>query len=179
MKKIQLLITLIILFCLSVFVRLAPHPVNFTPVAAVALFSGVYLPKKWSMVLPLLIMFSSDIFLGFYDWRLMAVVYSCFLLIALIGWLAKKNKNILTILTASLGMSVFFFLATNLAVWVFSTWYPHNLGGLMLNYYLAVPFFRNTLLGDLFFTAVFFGAYELIRLRLFKPILTKEIKIRS
>ncbi|OGY88922.1 MAG: hypothetical protein A2927_00060 [Candidatus Komeilibacteria bacterium RIFCSPLOWO2_01_FULL_45_10] len=178
MKKT--IIALIIIFAfISVIIRLVPHPANFAPIGALALFAGVYLPKKWSLILPITLMLISDIFVGFYDPRLMAVVYSCFLLTAVIGWSVKKNKNILTILTASLGMSVFFFLATNLAVWAFSEWYPHNFGGLMLSYYLAVPFFRNTLFGDLFFTAVFFGVYELIRLRLFKPIFTKEIKIRS
>lgn len=179
MKKSHLIIALPVLFTLAMFVRLMPHPANFAPVAAVALFSGVYLSKKWSIILPLLIMFVSDIFLGFYDFRLMAVVYGCFILTVFIGRLIREKKNILTVLTAALGMSVFFFLATNFAVWLFSHWYPHNFQGLLLNYYLAVPFFRNTLFGDLFFTFILFGAYELIRLRLFKPILTKEIKIRS
>jgi hypothetical protein len=40
--------------------------------------------------------------------------------------------------------------------------YPRSFSGLMECYLLAIPFFRNTILGDLFYTGVFFGSYELL-----------------
>lgn len=166
MNKTKLIVVLMLLFLIGCYIRLTPHPANFTPLGAIALFAGVYLPKKWAVILPVVIMFFTDIFLGFYDWRLIMVVYSCFILIGLAGLLIRKQKNILTILTAALGSSLFFFIATNLAVWLFSNWYPHNFSGLMLNYALAIPFFRNSLMGDLFFTGVIFGIYELVLLKL-------------
>ncbi|MCX6785393.1 MAG: hypothetical protein NTZ18_00895 [Candidatus Komeilibacteria bacterium] len=168
MKKPYLI--LIILFALGVFVRLGAHPANFAPIGAIALFAGVYLPKKWAIILPVITMLVGDIFLGFYDLRLTAVVYGCFILTGLVGLMISKHKNAFTVLTAVLGSSLFFFLATNFAVWAFSPWYPHNAGGLMLCYGLAVPFFRNSLFGDLFFSGLLFGAYELAELRFFNAL---------
>lgn len=190
MKKSHLIITLLILFGLAMFVRLTPHPANFTPVGAVALFAAVYLPKRWAVILPVSIMFLSDIFIGFYDLRLMLAVYGCFVLIGLVGLLVRRQKNLLTVLSATLGVSVLFFLVTNFAVWAFSSWYPHTINGLVLNYTLAVPFFRNTLLGNVFFVGVLFGAYELVRqnsknlgelvrLKLYQLLLVRESINRS
>ena len=142
--------------------RLLPHPWNFTPIAAVALFSGVYLGGKYAFSVPLLAMFLSDIFLGFYDWKLMLVVYGSFTLVGLMGLMIKKRKNPMTVLGGTLAASISFFLITNFAVWQFSFWYPKTLSGLFQCYLLALPFFRSALLGDLFYTGVLFGTYELI-----------------
>ncbi|PIT90539.1 MAG: hypothetical protein COU22_01570 [Candidatus Komeilibacteria bacterium CG10_big_fil_rev_8_21_14_0_10_41_13] len=172
MKKINLIVILAILFGLALYIRLTPHPANFTPLAAVSLFAGVYLPKKWALSLPISILFISDLFLGFYDWRLASVVYACFILTALMGIYLKNRKNVLTVLSAALGSALVFFLVTNFAVWALSSWYPHTFSGLMLNYTLAVPFFRNTLMGNLFFTGVLFGAYELVKVSM--PSLIKK-----
>ena len=54
--------------------RLLPHPPNFTPVAAIALFGGIYLSKRIAFSLPLIIMFISDIFIGSYEPKLMIFV---------------------------------------------------------------------------------------------------------
>ena len=142
-------------------VRILPHAPNFTPMGAFALFAGAYLaPKfKWAFFLPLLVMFLSDIFIGFYDLKLMAVVYAGFLLYAAIGVLVSKKRSAAAILLGSIGGAVFFYLTTNFAVWAFSSWYPHTLEGLLLSYTLALPFFRATLLGDIVFTGIFFGVY--------------------
>ncbi|TSC56913.1 MAG: hypothetical protein Greene041639_76 [Parcubacteria group bacterium Greene0416_39] len=146
----------------TITVRLLPHMPNFTPMGALALFVGVYLAKahKAALLLPLLAMFLSDLFIGFYDAKLMAVVYGSFLSYGVIGMLVVKQKNAQTVLLGSIGGAVIFYLTTNFAVWAFSSWYPHTLSGLMLSYTLALPFFKYTLLGDVFFSALFFGAYE-------------------
>lgn len=148
----------------SIAVRLSPHTPNFTPVGALALFVGAYLAPRyrWGLLLPILLMFLSDLFIGFYDPKLMAVVYGSFLMYGVIGMFVSKQKNAQAILLGSIGGAVFFYLATNFAVWAFSPWYPHNIQGLLLSYEMALPFFRFTLLGDVFFSALFFGAYEFL-----------------
>jgi hypothetical protein len=145
----------------AVAVRLLPHIPNFTPLGAFALFVGVFVAKKhwWGLLLPLFAMFLSDLFIGFYDWKLMAVVYGSFLIYTGLGMLVSKRKNIATVFLGSMGGAVVFYLTTNFAVWLFSSWYPHTVSGLLLSYTLALPFFKYTLLGDLFFTSVLFGVY--------------------
>ena len=157
------IIIFIILVSSGVILRFLPHPWNFAPIAAIALFSGVYLGKKYAIAAPILAMLVSDIFLGFYEWKLMLAVYVCFALIGLIGVLIRKHKSVQTVIGGSLLASILFFLITNFAVWQFAFWYPKTLSGLIQNYILALPFFRNTLLGDLFYTGFFFGAYEMAK----------------
>jgi hypothetical protein len=146
----------------GVLLRLLPHPPNFAPIAALALFGGVYLNKKYALVVPVAAMLVGDIFLGFYDWRLMSAVYSCFLISGLIGLWLRKHKNLITVIGGTLVSSLIFFLVTNLAVWAFSSWYSHNWQGLLYCYSLALPFFRNTMFGDLFYVGVLFGLYEMV-----------------
>lgn len=175
MKKSSLILLLTILAGLAIAVRLLPHPANFTPVAAVALFVGYYLPKKWAIILPLSVMLVSDLFIGLYDWKLMLAVYCCFALAGLVGIIIRNSRNILTVLSSTLLISLGFFLITNSAVWLFSPWYAHNWSGLILCYTLAIPFFRNTLMGNLFFVGILFGSYELIKIALFRTKLIKAL----
>ncbi len=151
----------LIFLALAIGARLIPHAPNFAPVAALALWAGFYLPKRIGLILPIAAMFLSDIFIGFYDLKLMAIVYASFALITVLGWFLKQYKSVGFILLGSLAGSVFFYLATNFAVWAYSEWYPHTIQGLIFCYTMAIPFFKNTLLGDLFYNAVFFGAYEI------------------
>ncbi len=162
MTKQTKLIVSVILISLGVVCRLLPHLWNFAPIAAITLFAGFYLGWRYAIILPLLAMTIGDFFIGFYDWKLMLVVYGSFALIGLAaGWL-KKYKSLETVAASSILASVIFFLATNWAVWQFSPWYAKSLSGLINCYTLALPFFRNTMLGDLFYTAVLFGAYEAV-----------------
>lgn len=162
MEKSKIIIFLIIVSLGAAF-RLLPHPFNFTPIAAIALFSGVYLGKKYAIAAPILAMLLSDIFLGFYEWKLMLTVYASFALVGLIGILIRKHKSVQIILGGSILASISFFLITNFAVWQFTPWYPKNLAGLIENYVLALPFFRYTLVGDLFYTGLFFGVFEMVK----------------
>lgn len=162
MKKsnIELLPFFLVLF--GALVRLLPHPANFVPIGALALFGGTYLKRKYGLFVPLLAMFVSDIFIGFYNIWLMASVYLGFLLIVILGFWLKKHKKWYFMLGSSLFGSIIFYLITNFAVWAFSSWYPKTFSGLLLCYFMALPFFRNTLLGDLFYVSILFGSYELI-----------------
>lgn len=163
MKKQHLILLIIFLAALGLIYRLMPHPANFSPIGAITLFAGVYLTRKWSIALPLGIMLVTDLFLGFYEWQTMLAVYGCLTLSFWLGTKLRANKNFINIASAGLAMSVVFFVVTNLTVWAFADWYPHTWSGLLLNYNLAIPFFRNSLLGDVFFMAALFGGYEFLR----------------
>ncbi|OGY26151.1 MAG: hypothetical protein A2134_00930 [Candidatus Woykebacteria bacterium RBG_16_39_9b] len=152
--------TVIILFAVTL--RLVPHPPNFAPIAAMALFGGAYLNRKYAIVIPLVVMFLSDIFIGFYSPVVMTSVYGSFVLVGLLGMWLKKRKSPGNVIAAAIGSSLLFFLITNFAVWAAGA-YARDLSGLAQSYVMGLPFFRNTLLGDLFYTGVFFGGYELVK----------------
>jgi hypothetical protein len=161
MSKKEKIFAVLILILAGVSYRLFPHPPNFAPVAAIALFSGFYF-RRYFILIPIFIMFLSDLFIGFYDWKLMAVVYSSFLLIGLLGMLLRKNKSVLAMIGCSLAGSALFFILTNFAVWALGQWYSHDLSGLFQCYLAGVPFFKNTIAGDLFYSSIIFGAYEVL-----------------
>jgi len=155
-----------LLILLGTTTRLLPHPPNFAPIAAIAIFGGIYLPKRFAILAPLAAMFLSDLVIGFYAWPIMLSVYSSFALSGLIGLWIRRQKNIRRIIGGTLLSSILFFLITNWAVWAFGMMYPHNLLGLLESYTLALPFFRNSLLGDFFYVGLLIGGYELVRHRL-------------
>lgn len=157
---------------LGAIARLLPHPANFAPLAAIAIFGGLYLPKKLALLVPLSALIISDILIGFYSWKIMLVVYLCFGLTAYASTRIKKSFG--QILGTTLFGSIVFYLATNAAVWGFGTMYAHNFNGLMQSYVMALPFFRNSLLGDLFYTGVLVGAY---RASLLLPFLKRNFLI--
>jgi hypothetical protein len=156
-----LIATALIFFAAAL--RLLPHAPNFAPIAAVALFAGAVLPRRWSLVIPFGAMLLSDAIIGFYQVPVMLSVYSVFALIVLFGWWSRGQKErVLGTLGASLLGSIVFFLVTNAAVWRWGGLYPQTLAGLLQSYALGVPFFRNTLAGDLFYTTVLFGSYAVV-----------------
>jgi len=161
--------------------RLLPHPPNFTPVGALALFAGMYLARKsrWALLLPLAVVFLTDLAIGFYDTKLMLVVYGSFLFYGVFGLLVKNKRNVGTITLATLAGGLLFYLTTNFAVWAFSPLYALTLEGLMLSYTMALPFLKYTLLGDLFFVGVFVGAYELALAVLYRKHFLKEKSIQA
>jgi uncharacterized membrane protein len=154
------------LITLGIISRLIPHPANFVPLGALALFSGTYLSKKTSLLIPLSAMFISDIFLGFH--KTMPFVYGSFILIALLGRLLQNRVSPKNVLTTTLFGSIIFFLITNFGVWLQSYngvyAYPHTWQGLIQCYTMAIPFFRISLTADLIYSTAFFGAYEYIKL---------------
>jgi len=160
-KQTKIIISLI-LIALGVTCRLLPHLWNFAPIAGIALFAGVYLGKRYAIVLPIVAMLVGDFFIGFYDWKLVLAVYLSFIMAGLIGTLIRKYKSMETVLAGSIVSAVLFFLTTNFVVWQFSPWYAKSFSGLVQCYTMALPFFRNAVLGNLFYVAVLFGAYELV-----------------
>lgn len=146
---------------IGAFSRILPHPANFAPIAAMALFGGTYMKKSQAFTLPLLAMILSDLIIGFDSLPMRIAVYSCFMFSVLLGFWIREHKDYKHAAIASLISSVVFFTVTNFAVWAFGTMYAKTSVGLAECYVLAIPFFRNTILGDLFYSGMFFGGYEL------------------
>lgn len=145
-------------------VRLLPHPPNFAPIAAMALFGGAYFNKKvFAFAIPLAALFFTDLFLGFHN--TMWAVYLSFVVIVGLGMVILKKKSIVKIILASVSASVLFFVVTNFAFWATDTLYPTTLTGLAACYTAAIPFFHNTVIGDLFFTGAMFGLFELAKVK--------------
>jgi hypothetical protein len=155
---ISVALTLIVF---GIMLRIAPHPANFAPIAAIAIFGGAVLPKRVAIWVPLGAMMFSDLFIGFYS--LMPLIWACYLVIALASshWLRPAKFVRATMLTVA--ASLFFFIVTNFGVWLTGGMYAHNLAGLASCYAMALPFFRNTLLSDAVYTSALFGIYALAK----------------
>jgi len=137
--------------------RLIPHPPNFSPVAALALFGGAAIAsKRLAFVLPLAAMFLSDLILGF---SLMTpVIYGCFALIVCLGFWVKRSQSVGRIGLAAVAGAILFFVVTNFGVWALGSYYPKTVAGLTECFVAAIPFFWNTLISDLFYATILFGA---------------------
>lgn len=144
--------------------RLVPHPPNFSPIGAMALFGGAYFGRRaLAFAAPLGALLLSDAVLGFHSG--MAYVYGSVALVVIIGWAVAKRRTALTIAGAAVASSVLFFAITNFGTWATGELYPQTLSGLIACYVAAIPFFQNTLAGDLFYSAVLFGGFALLERR--------------
>lgn len=143
--------------------RLVPHAANLTPLYAVALFSCATFPRRIGVWVPVTAMVASDLMLGLHD--TVMFTWSGMLLFAALGYVLDPGRSSLRMALCALAGSTLFFVWTNFGVWLVSGLYPHTAFGLAQSYILALPFFRNALLGDLAFSGALFAAYELVRLR--------------
>ena len=151
-----------LLIVFAAFSRLMPHPANVAPITALALFSAVYLERKYTFIVPLAAMVLSDAVLGFYAGFVW--VYAGFAAVGLIGLWLRNHQGAIAGVGASLAGSALFFIVTNFGVWVSNqVSYPHTAAGLAECYTAAIPFFRNTVVGDLVYVGMMFGAFELAK----------------
>lgn len=163
--------TLLSMTLAAAMARLLPHWDNFTPIGALALFGGAYfLRRDAAFAVPLAAMLLSDVLLGItrYGWEVwqsQLVVYACFAATVLIGMQLRNRRTIVTVPVAAIASSVLFFIVTNFAVWYSGTMYPATAGGLVACYTAGLPFFRNALAADLFYSAILFGTFELAQRR--------------
>jgi hypothetical protein len=169
---------LAVMILLAALSRLLPHPPNFSPIEAVALFGGAYYANRaWALAVPLIAMAISDVALGvvnggiYMDYFLNAhfvSIYACIVLCTLLGFGLRGRVNGPLVLGSSLAGSVLFFLLTNFATWLGAD--PHLssacASGLGACYVAGLPFFQWTLLGTLFYSAILFGGFALLRLRI-------------
>jgi len=150
----------LVLIGLAAALRIAPHPWNFTPVGAMALFSGAVLKdRRLAFLFPLLALFAGDVFIGFH--KLIFIVYVSFLINVAIGLWLRDRRTVARISLATLLGAIQFFLVTNFAVWQFLGGYPHNSSGLLTCYIAGIPLFWNTLGGDALYATLLFGGYAL------------------
>ena len=126
------------------------------------LYSAAYLGARKFWLIPVAALLLSDLVIGFYAPIVMLFVYGAFILCACMGrGLLREQRNIPILAGATLSGSVIFFILSNLGDWLSGLNYPLTLDGLIDCYVMAIPFFRNTLLGDVFYVACLFGAYEM------------------
>jgi LPXTG-motif cell wall-anchored protein len=143
----------------GILLRFVEHAPNFTPVAAIALFGGVYLNRRYALIVPLALMMVSDVFLGMHN--VVFFTWGGFVLTALLGLWLKKRKSAFGVVGTSLASSFLFYIVSNFGVWLMG-WYPRTLEGLINCYVMALPFLRNFTLATLIYAGVFFGLHELI-----------------
>ena len=143
MKKNHLIIGLIVFAILT---RLIPHPPNFAPVTAIALFSAINFNNNLlKFFIPLVSLILFDFIIGFS--LINIFIYLSFIVIVLVGNHFKKIK-----LKSILISSVVFFIISNFGAWLIG--YPKTISGIIMCYTAAIPFFLNTILGDLFYSYI-------------------------
>lgn len=156
----QDILCVVVIIGVAVLLRVLPHPANFSPIMAIALFGGVYLPKRLAFLLPIAVMLISDVFLGFH--QSMPYVYLCFLLTTTMGFYLRERKSVGLVLGASIASAVVFFLITNFGFFLSYSLYPKTFSGQMTAYINGLPFFKNTLFSNLIYTGLLFGGYEAV-----------------
>ena len=140
------------------------HPDNFTPIISIVIFSSFYIKSRFSFLLPLLVIAISDFFIGYGSFTTMFSVYSCYILIYLLGKYLLVENFSRAIQISFIG-SILFFVITNFAVWLNCIlynipYYTHDLSGLINCYLAGIPFFKNTLISTLSFSAYFYILYR-------------------
>ena len=136
--------------------RLLPHPPNFSPVMAMALFSGAALmDRRLALIVPLLAMLLADLILGFHG--TMVFVYLAMALVVLGGRILGDKRGLLSLAAAGFGGALVFFIVSNAGVWLVQDMYSRDFAGLLACYGAALPFFHNSLIATLLYGGVFFG----------------------
>jgi len=159
MNKTKLFIIIAIIGVAALF-RFLPHPPNFVPLTAIALFAGAYITdKRLAFLIPIGAMFISDMIIGFHN--TMLFVYIGLLAVVGIGMLLQNRQRVAPIAIATVSGSVLFFIISNFGVWLMTAMYPKTLEGLITCYVAAIPFFRNALAGDVVYVALLFGSFAL------------------
>src|ERR1700674_5584696 len=145
--------------------RLAPHPMNFAPIGALALFGGAYFSsKREALAIPLLSLIVGDVFTGFP--QLIPFIYASFLVSVAIGFWLRRKRSAPRIAAATFAGAVQFFLVSNFGMWASSIGsFPKTAGGLAACYVAGIPLFWNTLAGDAFYAALLFGGMALAERR--------------
>ncbi|HCD50818.1 MAG TPA: hypothetical protein DEQ34_00120 [Balneolaceae bacterium] len=155
--------------------RLIPHPYNFAPIGAMSIFGAAYFTdKKFAFLLPILGLFISDLLInnilysGYYSSFTLFTpgfgwTYGAMMLIVIAGFFIMKKVNVTRVIGGALSASLIFFIVSNFGVWLSDPDYPLTFSGLILCYDMAIPFFHNTVLGDLVYAGALFGSFELAK----------------
>lgn len=158
-NKKNLLVAFFVL--LGVFTRVVPHPPNMTAIGAIALFSGAFLyDKRLAFIIPTITMLISDLVLGY---QLALSVYLSFLIIVSLGFVLAKKHTGISVINMSLLASVIFYVLTNFSVFISSPLYSKTFVGLIECYTLAIPFFLNTLIGNIVYSLIMFYSFKFVQ----------------
>ncbi len=149
-----------IMIVLGIGSRLLPHTWNITPLVAILLFISTYAGFRYSVTALFATLVVSDLFIGFYSTPIMFSVYGSFMVASVLGMYIRKQKSPIRIVGGAALSSLIFFLITNWAVWQFGTMYDPSWNGLITSYMMGLPFFKNSFIGDVGYTVLFFGIYE-------------------
>jgi hypothetical protein len=145
---------------LAAILRIVPHPWNLAPIGAIALFSGSMFRKTWiALAFPMAALLAGDAFIAFY--KLMIVVYASFAVSVAIGHRLGDNRTLTRIGGAIFLGALQFFFITNFAMWAVAGFYPKTSAGLAACFAAGLPFFWNTLAGDMLYSGVLFGGFAL------------------
>lgn len=142
---------------------------NFAPLAAIALCAAAYFPTKYKFAVPMIALLISDVVLNMhYGFTLLSPFvishYIGFAIVGCLGLLLQNHASFRTLLPGSVAASLIFYIVTNSVSWLYDPGYAKNIAGFVqsltvgLPAYSATPtwmFFRNSLVSDLFFTALF------------------------
>jgi hypothetical protein len=161
MTRTQKILT-VFLLALGIGWRLLPHASNFAPVGAIAILAGLYLPKRWAIIVPVLIMATSDLAVGLH--RLSLLIWATYGLIGLLAYSAKGRLQGWRAVGFAPLSAVLFFLITNFGVWAQGQMYERSWSGLIHCYYMGLPFIRATLVSDMVFTVVLIAIARRARL---------------
>ena len=158
------LVSVLVIIVAAALFRCIPHPPNFAPTVALALFAGSRLDNRLNALLIVGIsMLIGDLILGAH--AVMWATYLSLALIVLLGRATSFSSMRRSLIPTALISSTIYFVVTNFAVW-HSGWmkalYPATTQGLLDCYTAALPFFGHSVVGDLFYTTVLFGAYKLV-----------------
>jgi hypothetical protein len=188
-KQNTLKFVLILIF-FAAFSRIIPHPHNFTPVGGIAVFGSYFLGRKiLAFLVPLFSLWLSDLFINnviypiqfpqYYEgftlfgsfW-----VYGSFMLMVPLTWGLLSSFTLPRLALTGLSTASLFFLITNFGSWIYNPMYPQNFSGLLTSFIAGLPFFQNTLIGDICYLAILFGATKVFGFS-FKPLYEKQIRI--
>ena len=157
--RISVIVSIILMLALY---RVIPHPPNISPVAAMALFGGAYFTdRKLAFIIPLFALVVSDMIIGLHD--TIPFVYGAFTVTVMAGIWLRDRLSVITVAGTAMATSLLFFIVTNFGAWLFNQGlYPMTSAGLLQSYIAGIPFYANTLIGDLFFTALLFGGFQVL-----------------
>ena len=151
------------LIVLSALGRVIPHPSNFAPSGAIGLFAGANMPLSKAVFVPIVPMVIADMFVGFYDWRVLLFVYIGMLLSVFVGrYMIAGREKVLNIAGGVGVNAVLFFLFSNFGVWV-AGFYGYTFAGLIECYIMGLPYLGYSLIGDSFYATVLFGGKALFK----------------
>ncbi len=168
MNSLKEIFILIFFILIGISSRLIEHLPNFTPIVGIALFVSYRWNPKYSIVFVLITMLISDLIIGYDSIPMRILVYSSLAIPSILGFFIRNSKTrkskYLYIFGFSLSSSIFFYLITNFGVWLWSGMYEHTFEGLVVCYTMAIPFFKNSLMGDIFSSFLIFGISDVIHL---------------